>query len=100
MMGHMRTDSKKRYYYASLICAYLLGNNISHADVTARDIAEFHKLPGKSVYSISAMLNFLHNNRIRDTRFGFYIKGTHAFKKSDYPHRYTVHLIDGAQGLL
>jgi hypothetical protein len=46
------------------------------------------------------MLNFLHNNRIRDTRFGFYIKGTHAFKKSDYPHRYTLQLIDGAEGLL
>jgi hypothetical protein len=99
-MGHMRTNSKKRYYYASLICTYLLRNNITRADVTARDIAQFHQLPGKSVYSISATLNFLYNNRIRDTHFGFYIKGTHAFKKSDYPHHYTVQLIEGATGLL
>jgi len=46
------------------------------------------------------MLNFLYNNRIRDTRFGFYIKGTRPFKKSDYPHHYTILLIDGARGLL
>jgi hypothetical protein len=99
-MGHMRTASKKRYHCASLICAYLLRNNITRADVTARDIAQFHHLSDKSVQSISAMLNFLYNNRIRDTRFGFYIKGTRPFKKSDYPHHYTILLIDGARGLL
>jgi hypothetical protein len=99
-MGHMRTDSKKRYHCASLICAYLLRKNITRADVTARDIAQFHHLSGKSSQSISAMLNFLYSNRIRETRFGFYVLGTRAFKKSDCPHLYTIQLIDGAEGLL
>jgi hypothetical protein len=99
-MGHMRTDSNKRYHCASLICAYLLQNNITRADVTARDIAQFHNLSGKSIKSISAMLNFLYSNRIRETRFGFYILGTLAFKKSDYPHHYSIQLINGAQDLL
>ena len=99
-MGHLRTDSGKRYRCASLICAYLLGNNITRADVTARDIAQFHNLSAKSVKPISAMLNFLYSNRIRETRFGFYIMGTLAFKKSEYPHHYSIQLIDGARGLL
>jgi len=99
-MGHMRTDSGQRYHFASLICDYLLKKNITHADVTARDIAKFHHLSGKASQSISAMLNFLHSNRIRETRFGFYILGTLAYKKVDYPHRYSIQLIDGARGLL
>jgi hypothetical protein len=99
-LGHMRTDSKQRYHLASLICDYLLKKNITHADVTARDIAKFHRLSGKSSRSISAMLNFLYTNRIRETRFGFYILGTLAYKKVDYPHRYSIQLIDGARGLL
>jgi hypothetical protein len=96
-MAHIRTDSQKRYHYASLICDYLLKKNITHAVVTARDIAKFHHLSGKSSQSISAMLNFLYSNRIRESRFGFYILGTLAFKKVDYPHRYTIELIDGAR---
>ena len=99
-MGHIRIDSKKRYHCASLICDYLLMKNITRADVTARDIAQFHHLTGKSSQSISAMLNFLHSNRIRETRFGFYIMGTLPKKKVDYPHHYTIELIDGARGLL
>jgi len=98
-MGHIRMDSTRRYHCAHLICAYLLRNNITRADVTARDISQFHHLSGKSAQSISAMLNFLYSNRIRETRFGFYIMGTLAFKKSDYPHHYIIQLIDGAQGL-
>jgi hypothetical protein len=46
------------------------------------------------------MLNFLYTNRIRDSRFGFYIMGTLPFRKSDYPHRFTIELIDEARGLL
>ena len=99
-MGHIRTDSTKRYQYASLICDYLLKKNLTRAVVTAREIAEFHHLAGKASQSISAMLNFLYSNRIRETRFGFYILGTLAFKKSDYPHHFSIQLIDGAQGLL
>jgi hypothetical protein len=99
-MGHRRTDSKRRYNCAHLICAYLLGKHITSAVVTARDITQFHNLSRKASQSISALLNYLYTNRIRETRFGFYILGTLAFKKSDYPHRYTIELIDGARGLL
>jgi hypothetical protein len=80
-MGHIRMDSTRRYN-----CAHL--------------IAQFHHLSGKSSQSISAMLNFLYSNHIRESRFGFYILGTLAFKKSDYPHHYSIQLIDGARGLL
>jgi hypothetical protein len=99
-MGRVRTDSTRRYQCASLICDYLLKKNITHAVVTARDIAKFHHLTRKSSQSISAMLNFLYSNRIRESRFGFYILGTLAFKKVDYPHHYSIELIDGARGLL
>ena len=74
--------------------------HISRAVVSARDIAQFHHLQKKSSKSISALLNFLYSNRIRDTRFGFYIRGTAPFKKCDYPHYYTIELIDEAHGLL
>lgn len=84
-MGHIWMDSTKRYNCAHLMCTYLLLNNITHAEVTARDIAQFHHLSGKSSQSISAMVNFLYSNRIRETRFGFYILGTLAFKKMTIP---------------
>jgi len=99
-MGHRRTDSKQRYTCAHLICAYLLMKNITRAVVTAREIAQFHHLPWNSCRSISAMLNFLYTNQIRETRFGFYILGTLPFKKIDYPHHYTIELIDQARGML
>lgn len=99
-MGHIRTDSSQRYQCASLICAYLLTQHLTRAIVTARDIARFHNLSRKSSQSIGAMLNFLYTNRIRESRFGFYIQGTSPLKKCDYPHHYTIELIDGARGLL
>jgi len=46
------------------------------------------------------MLDFMYTNRIRETRFGFYILGTMPFKKIDYPHHYTIELIDQARGML
>jgi hypothetical protein len=99
-MGHRRTDSERRYASAHLICAYLLTNHITRAVVTARDISQFHHLSWKSSRSISAMLDFVYTNRIRESRFGFYIMGTAPFKKTDYPHHYTVELIDQARGIL
>jgi hypothetical protein len=99
-MGHRKANSSRRYNCAHLICTYLLQNHLSRAYVTSREIAKFHHLSRKSSQSISAMLNFLYSNRIRETRFGFYILGTAPFKKSDYPHHYTIELIDQAKGLL
>jgi hypothetical protein len=99
-MKRNRTDSTRRYECAHLICTYLLSQNISRAAVTSRDIALFHHLSRKASQSISAMLNFLYTNHIRESRFGFYIMGTSPFRKCDYPHRFTIELIDEARGLL
>jgi hypothetical protein len=99
-MGHRKANSSRRYNCAHLICTYLLQNHLSRAYVTSREIAKFHHLSRKSSQSISAMLNFLYNNCIRETRFGFYIRGTAPFKKTDYPHHYLIELIDHAEGLL
>lgn len=99
-MRQIRTDSTRRYQCAHLICAYLLSKKKIRAAVTSREIALFHHLSRKSSQSISAMLNFLYTNQIRESRFGFYIMGTTPFRKCDYPHRYTIELIDEARGLL
>lgn len=97
-MGGWRTNSTQRYNCAHLVCTYLLMTHISSADVTAREIAQFHRLEANISQSISAMLNFLYSNRLRDTRFGFFMRGTTPFKKCDYPHHYTIELIDEAHG--
>jgi hypothetical protein len=99
-MKHNRTDSTRRYQCAHLICAYMLSKKKIRAVVSSRDVALFHNLSRKSSQSISAMLNFLYTNRIRESRFGFYIMGTSPFRKYDYPHHYTIELIDEARGLL
>jgi hypothetical protein len=99
-MVHFRTDSKKRYQYAAIICDYFQKKNITHAEVSARDIAQYFHLQGDSCRSISAFLNYLYSNRIRKAGFGFYILGTLAFSKIEYPHRFSIELIDGARGLL
>jgi hypothetical protein len=92
--------STNRYVYARFICEYLIRKKITHARVTARDIALFHNLDPKSSRPISAFMNFLSSNGIRESRFGFYIPGPQALKKIDYPHLYSIQLIDGARGLL
>ena len=99
-MNSNRTGSTRRYQCAHLICTYLLSRNMSRAVVTSREIALFHNLSKRSSHSISAMLNFLYTNHIREARFGFYILGTSPFPKCDYPHHYTIELIDEARGLL
>jgi len=99
-MGHVRTDSKKKYHYASLICDYFLKNNLTHGEITARDIAKYHHLKGESYRSISAFLNYLYSNCIRKADFGFYIVGTQPLSKCEYPHKFRIELIDGAKGLL
>jgi hypothetical protein len=99
-MRQIRTDSTRRYECAHLICAYLLAKKKIRAVVTSREIALFHHLSRKSSQSISAMLNFLYTNQIRESRFGFYIRGTSPFRKYDYPHHYSIELIDDARGLL
>lgn len=90
MTGNLRYDN------AHLICNYLKGQNITRAEVTARDIATFHGIPGKRVPSISALLNFLQKNHVRNTRYGFFISGTQASRRSDYPHHFRIELMDAS----
>jgi len=99
-MGSGRTDSAQRYRCARLICTFLLSQKMHQAVVTSQDIARFHHLSREASRSISAMLNFLYSNRIRESRFGFYIQGTRPYRKCDYPHHFTIELIDEARGLL
>lgn len=99
-MGSMHTGSERRYQCAHIICSYLLSQKKVRAVVTSRDISLFYNLSEKSSRSVSAMLNFLYTNRIREPRFGFYILGTSPFAKRDYPHHFTIELIDEARGLL
>ena len=99
-MGHIRTGSTRRYECAHLICAYLRSQKKIQLVVTSQEIARFHHLSRKASQSISAMLNFLYTNQIRESRFGFYILGTCPLKKCDYPHHFTIELIDDARGLL
>lgn len=99
-MAHVRTGSTRRYKCAHLICSSLLARNTGRAVVTARKIALFHHLPEKAYQSISAVLNFLYSNGIRNPRLGSLILGTCPFRKCDYPHHYTIELIDGGRGLL
>jgi len=89
----------KRYNNAHLVCNYLTEQNLTRAEVTARDIATFHRVPGTRVPSISALLNFLQKNHIRNNRYGFFISGTQAFRRSGYPHRFTIELMDGVHYL-
>jgi hypothetical protein len=87
----------KRFNTAYLICRYLKAQNITRAEVTARDIASFHQMPGTCVPAISALLNFLQRNHLRKGRYGFYVSGTQALRKSGYPHRFTIELMDRAR---
>jgi hypothetical protein len=88
--------SNKRFNTAHLVCRYLKAQNITHAEVTARDIASFHQMPGTFVPTISALLNFLQRNHIRKSRYGFFVSGTQASRKSGYPHRFIIELMDAA----
>jgi hypothetical protein len=85
----------QRYDNAHLVCNYLTGQNITRAEVTARDIATFYQMPATGVPSISALLNFLQRNHIRNRRYGFFITGTQASRRSDYPHHFMIELMDG-----
>jgi hypothetical protein len=97
---NFRTDCKTRYHVARMICEYILQHNVSCIEATARQITRFHHLPKTSCRSISSFLNLLHSNQTRKPGYGFFVHGTQAFKKKDYPHHYTLELIDGAKGLL
>jgi hypothetical protein len=93
-MGGILVAGNRRYDNAYLVCTYLTGQNMTRAEVTARDIAAFHRIPETRVPSISALLNFLQKNHIRNGRYGFFISGTQAFRKSGYPHRYLIELME------
>ncbi len=87
----------KRFNTAYLVCRYLKAQNIHRAEVTARDIASFHQMPGTCVPTISALLNFLQRNHLRKERYGFFISGTQSSRKSGYPRHFTIELMDRAR---
>lgn len=84
----------KRYETGQIICDHMLRQNIARVHGTAREIARSLQVTGTCVTSISSLLMFLQRNHIRKNRYGFFISETQAFKKSGYPHRYTIQLMD------
>lgn len=98
--GHLRTDGKKRYQYASLVGDSFLRKNITRAEVTARDIANYHNLTGKFSRSTSAMLIFF-IQQLHQGRPGLdgIFQERWRKKKLTIPPGYTIELIDGARGL-
>jgi hypothetical protein len=92
--GGISVAGNKRYETAQLICNHMLRQNIARVHGTAREIASSLEVQGTCSSSISALLMFLQRNHIRKSRYGFFISETQAFKKSGYPHRYTVELMD------
>jgi hypothetical protein len=73
----------------------MLRQNITRAHGTAREIAYSLQVQGTRISSISSLLMFLKRNHVRKSRYGFVILETQTFKKSGYPHRYTIELMDG-----
>ena len=93
--GGILLAGNKRYETGQLICNHMLRQNVGRVHGTAREIASSLQVPGTAVSSLGALLMFLQRNHIRKSRYGFFISETQAFKKSGYPHRYTIELMDG-----
>ncbi|MDD1669050.1 MAG: hypothetical protein LUO97_04525, partial [Methanomicrobiales archaeon] len=83
----------KRYETAQLICNHMNRQNITSAHGTAREIASSLQVPGTWFSSIGSLLMFIKRNHIRKSRYGFFISETQIFKKSGYPHHYTIELM-------
>jgi len=96
-VGGISLVGNQRFDTAYLVCRYLRAQNLTRADVTARDIASFHQMPGTFVPTISALLNFLQRNHLRKGRYGFFVSGTQASRKSGYPRIFTIELMDRAR---
>jgi len=93
--GGISVAGNKRFETGQLICNHMLRQNIDRVHGTAREIASSLQVPGTCVSSLGSLLVFLQRNHIRKSRYGFFISETQAFKKSGYPHRYTIELMDG-----
>ena len=83
-----------RYYLAQLIRDYLVQQDVTRMDATARDIVNVLHLPNTYVFSVSGLLNFLYRNQMSKSRYGFSIVRSRAYRKSGYPHRYTIELVE------
>jgi hypothetical protein len=85
----------KRFYIAQLIRDYLVKQQLTRLDATARDIVNVLHLPNGYVFSVSGFLNFLYRNQMSKSRYGFCIVRSPIYRKSGYPHRYTIELMEG-----
>jgi hypothetical protein len=94
LIGGILVAGNKRYETGQLICNRMLRQNIARVHGTAREIASSLHVTDTCVSSISALLMFLQRNHIRKNRYGFFIAETQTFKKSGYPHSYTIELME------
>ncbi len=86
-----------RFYIAQLIRDHLVQEQVTRMDATARDIVNMLHLPNNYVFSVSGFLNFLYRNQMSRSRYGFSIVRSQTARKSGYPHRYTIELIEGTR---
>jgi hypothetical protein len=77
-----------------MIREYLVQQQVTRMDATARDIVNVLHLPNSDVFSVSGFLNFLYRNQMSRSRYGFSIGRSQTPRKSGYPHRYTIELTD------
>jgi len=87
----------QRFYIAQLIRNFLIQNDLTRMEATAREIVNYNHLPDSSVFSVSGFLNFLYRNQMSKSRYGFRIVRSPNYKKSGYPHRYTIELVEGTR---
>lgn len=84
------------YHIAQLICDYLIRQNLTRADATAQNIADFHQLSSESAQSIRALLQSIYGNNFRKSGYGFNILGSLPIEKGGYhgtyPPRYSIEL--------
>lgn len=86
-------DSQKRWYIANLIREYLESQHLTHAEVSAKDIVNFHGLSDTLTIPIGAVLKQAFSSNVKSNKFGFRVSKQWNSKKAKYPKRYTITLI-------
>ena len=84
----------KRYETGQIIRDHMIRQHITCVHGTAREITRALQVKDTHLSSIIALLMFLKRNHVRKSRYGFFITETQSFRKSGYPHRYTIELMD------
>jgi len=86
-------NSEKRWHAAALIRQYLEEKHLTRAEVSARDIVNFHGLPHGQSISISALLKQVFASNVKSNKYGFRVTNRRSSKSARYPNRYIITLV-------